>query len=197
MKNNLKILVIFLFVIFTGLVIFGYNIFKDRYSEEAGNENSSIKKSESPDEKLLTDEELYENDDLYFSDEADDESDLTEQQLAEDDSDDDMDVVDDEFLEITAEDCSGQCNTYIDSEDVSYCKQVCGLVDRKNPQKEDVSEGLCDKLSSLEKDYCLKDLAVAEKDLEICEKIIDINISKTCSNRVWEDLLESAPPLEG
>jgi hypothetical protein len=66
---------------------------------------------------------------------------------------------------------------------LEYCQQVCGI----SPIKE-VSG--CDGKSNLEKDYCLKDLAVSKKDASICKQIADANIELTCKNRITQDILE-------
>jgi hypothetical protein len=53
-----------------------------------------------------------------------------------------------------------------------------------------VNEADCQKQIGIQKDYCLKDLAISEEDSEICAQIQDTNIKKTCTNRLMEDFLE-------
>jgi len=89
------------------------------------------------------------------------------------------------LLDVTTGDCANQCRDYKnDEEDFKYCQNFCGLDASKK------STDGCDQLEDLEKDYCWKDLAVAKKDLPVCDKIIDSGIKKTCRNRVAEDLLD-------
>ncbi|MDX9856080.1 MAG: hypothetical protein RBS86_04695 [Candidatus Moranbacteria bacterium] len=91
---------------------------------------------------------------------------------------------------ITTEHCTSNCDAFaIDLELLEYCQQVCGLA----PVKE-VSN--CDGKSGIEKDYCLKDLAIGKKDSKLCDPIKDANIKQTCQNRILEDLIESQQPSE-
>jgi hypothetical protein len=84
---------------------------------------------------------------------------------------------------ISSDDCDNECASYSGSQ-LEYCQQVCGLA---APQQN--ASDNCDNLSGLNKDYCLKDLAVSKKDYKICNQIQDSNIKKTCTNRVTEDLI--------
>lgn len=93
----------------------------------------------------------------------------------------------DEFLEITHEDCKNNCTEFEEESDLRYCRQVCGLA----PTKE-ISENNCDNLTGLEKDYCLKNIAVAKKDFNICQEIKDKNIRETCRNRITEEILNGS-----
>lgn len=86
---------------------------------------------------------------------------------------------------ITTEHCNTNCDAFaIDFELLEYCQQVCGIA----PVKE-VSD--CDGKSGIEKDYCLKDLAIGKKDSKLCDPIKDANVKLTCQNRILEDLVES------
>lgn len=110
---------------------------------------------------------------------------MPEQEVTEEDIEE-MNAEEDVFLEISKQDCDNHCKEYTETEDLDYCKQVCGLsaVNEK-------ADG-CDALEDLEKDYCLKDLAISKKDMKTCEKIEDNAIKKTCKKRVTEDILESS-----
>jgi hypothetical protein len=91
---------------------------------------------------------------------------------------------------ITTEHCTNNCDAFaMDFKLIEYCQQVCGLV----PVKE-ISN--CDDKKDLEKDYCLKDLAVTKKDSKLCNDIQDANIRLTCQNRILEDIIESQPKSE-
>jgi len=91
---------------------------------------------------------------------------------------------------ITTEHCDNNCDAFsLDFNLLEYCQQVCGIAPIK-----DVSN--CDNKSDIEKDYCLKDLAIGKKDSKLCEGILDANIKLTCQNRILEDSLESQPRSE-
>lgn len=81
------------------------------------------------------------------------------------------------------DECDSECEG-LESEELEYCRQICGLAAVKKDGEN------CGDLEGLKKDYCFKDLAVAEKDYEICEKIKDSGIKKTCQNRITEDIFD-------
>lgn len=92
-----------------------------------------------------------------------------------------------EVPRISDSDCENECENYQDnSEKLLYCREVCGLKKPKAPADS------CDDKNGLEKDYCLKDKAIGEQDFEICEKIGDAAIKKTCQNRIAEELLDES-----
>lgn len=86
------------------------------------------------------------------------------------------------FQKVTKGSCDTECAGFSGT-DLEYCQEVCGL----KPAQENISD--CGNLSGLQKDYCLKDLAVSKKDFKICEDIRDDNIKTTCKNRIIEELL--------
>lgn len=89
-----------------------------------------------------------------------------------------------EFAHITTEHCSTDCQAFANNlQYLEYCQQVCGLAPEKKVSN-------CDGKKDLEKDYCLKDLAIGKKDSSICGEISDANIKKTCKDRILEDILE-------
>lgn len=169
-----------IFLIALGVVAyFGYSVFSKRYADDEKTAAPEITS-----EKNYTSEEEEENEGDW-----DEQEDSTDSEI--DEEDDDEEEVIDEFLEILPEDCEKGCTTYQEDTDVKYCKQVCGLVDRKDSAvKKD-----CEGLSGLEKDYCFKDLAIKKNDFSLCSKIVDKNVAKTCNNRLWEDVLENSPPI--
>lgn len=88
-------------------------------------------------------------------------------------------------IHVTPPDCARECATYRhDEREFTYCKNVCGIAD-------DVSSSNCDTLSGLKKDYCLKNRAVAAKDLSACDAIRDGGIKQACRNRLQEDFVEN------
>lgn len=89
--------------------------------------------------------------------------------------------------EITRDNCDAECEDFFGA-DLEYCQQVCGL----KPVAENPTG--CEDKSGIQKDYCLKDLAVSQKDFKVCDNISDANIKKTCHNRVTEDLLDAPRP---
>ncbi|MDD3487501.1 MAG: hypothetical protein PHF35_03960 [Candidatus Moranbacteria bacterium] len=90
----------------------------------------------------------------------------------------------DEFAHITTEHCNTDCEAFANKLDYfEYCEQVCGITPVK-----DVDD--CDGKKDLEKDYCLKDLAINKKDSSICEKIDDVNVRATCRNWLTQMQIE-------
>ncbi len=86
---------------------------------------------------------------------------------------------------ITPTHCTDDCKAFAnDLVLFAYCQQVCGI----SPVKTNATS--CDAKKDLEKDYCLKDLAITKDDAALCKPIVDDNIRKTCRNRIAEDLLE-------
>lgn len=89
------------------------------------------------------------------------------------------------LFNVSAADCDNECQNFKDSAtNLKYCQQVCGLSPTTNNSS-------CENKTELEKDYCLKDLAVSKKDFKICDQIKDGGIKKTCRNRITEDIIES------
>lgn len=88
--------------------------------------------------------------------------------------------------DVTNKDCDSDCKRFKDnSENYKYCQEVCGDI----PIAGKNSEEDCVNLTGLDKDYCLRDLAVSKKDNSFCSKISDSKLKTTCRNRVAEELL--------
>jgi hypothetical protein len=89
-----------------------------------------------------------------------------------------------ELAHITTEHCDDDCDAFAnDLSLLEYCQQVCGIVSTKNISS-------CDDKKDIEKDYCLKDLAITKSDPSTCEQIKDVNIRQACKNRITEDIIE-------
>ncbi len=83
-------------------------------------------------------------------------------------------------------DCDNDCQKFKDNADnFKYCQEICGQT-KIVPKS---SEEECAALAGLEKDYCLRDLAVSKKDSSICKKISDAKLQSVCRNRVAEEIL--------
>jgi hypothetical protein len=88
------------------------------------------------------------------------------------------------FAHITTEHCRAGCQAFANKLDYfEYCQQVCGITPVKNVSK-------CDGKDGIEKDYCIKDLGITKSDSSICDKINDVNVQKTCKNRIAQDIIE-------
>lgn len=164
--------IIFLYILLAGgIVIWAYPIVKERYFGHQEEQAESVPGNDLPKDIQpdvdgeIADDEIIDND---FGIEADyDAGEKSE-----------------EFLEITMEDCENNCSEFSEENDLEYCRETCGLV----PVSETGNEEECNNLSGLKKDYCLLDLAVTESNFEICKRIEDSNIEKTCKNRIIEDI---------
>ena len=86
--------------------------------------------------------------------------------------------------------CDNECEGISAETDLKYCRQVCGLEEIKAPL------GDCSDLTGIEKDYCLKDLAVSKKDMSFCEPVADAKIKATCQNRITEEIIDEAAPID-
>lgn len=91
-------------------------------------------------------------------------------------------------IKISPSDCNNECSNFKKENELEYCKHACGL------SAEQPTDDCSDK-NDLEKDYCLKDLAVKNKDFKACDQINDSGIKKACKNRVTEDIIESQKSL--
>lgn len=90
------------------------------------------------------------------------------------------------YVNVTPLDCTRECEPYKDnSEELEYCQNVCGLSPPATTED-------CGNLSGLEKDYCIKDIATKEKNLEKCNEIEDSKIKETCQNRIQEEFIEES-----
>lgn len=88
------------------------------------------------------------------------------------------------YIDITLTDCTNECESYEDdNKKLEYCQNVCGL-----SSIEDIND--CEKLEKLERDYCIKNKAIVDKDFKLCEEITDAKIKETCQHRIQEDFFE-------
>lgn len=86
---------------------------------------------------------------------------------------------------ISPEQCSSNCHDFKkDSKKLDYCQQVCGIT-----PVEKVDD--CNEQKDLQKDYCLKGLAITNEDISQCDNINDANIKQSCKNRITQDIIES------
>ena len=83
---------------------------------------------------------------------------------------------------ISTADCEDECSAYTEPEVLRYCRVLCGL---ETPTYQDKD---CENVGISEKDFCYKEEAVRTQDAEMCAKIKDVKLRKTCEARVAEDL---------
>lgn len=85
---------------------------------------------------------------------------------------------------ITQDNCTTSCKAYRDDLRLfEYCEQVCGITPVKDVEN-------CDGKNGIQRDYCLKDLSIGKDDMQTCNIIEDLNIKKTCRNRILEEAME-------
>jgi hypothetical protein len=95
--------------------------------------------------------------------------------------------LDGSHLDVTSKDCDKNCDRWKDNaDDLKYCQEVCGII----PATHKESKEECSNLDGLERDYCLRDVAVSKKDTGICEEIKDSKVKKVCKSRVVEEILD-------
>ncbi|OGI17711.1 MAG: hypothetical protein A3J63_02875 [Candidatus Moranbacteria bacterium RIFCSPHIGHO2_02_FULL_40_12b] len=166
MLRKSKIILLIYALAAAGLVYYAYPIVKKRYlsKPEPKKSESSIPKPNEEPQKIDNTESA--------SDAVGKEEEKNKEPIEEE-----------EFLEITKNDCDNKCENFkSDADELEYCREICGFTAKK-------AAGSCGELEGLEKDYCLKDLAISEKDFKICEQIGDLGIKKSCKNRVTEEIL--------
>lgn len=193
MLTKTRVITIILFLAILGLFVYAYPIIKNRYfsgSQPAkkiininNNSGADQNNSNAPDQS---------NAPLSSDESSALEKSLTGEKPAETNESSPLLNINERgtteaetLAHITTEHCDNNCQAFaMDFKLLEYCHQVCGIA----PLKE-VSG--CDDKNNLEKDYCLKDLAITKKDSALCESINDANIKQTCQNRIMEDILES------
>lgn len=177
LKTSHKLTLTIFVLIFLGLSAYGFFLFRERNSEPKIEKNIESQKES-------TDAVQQDNPEAPASDNSavDSDADVDEKDLA---------IEENNFLDISKEDCTNNCKDFTDQEDLIYCQQICNITPIRDSKE--IKKG-CDALKELEKDYCLKDLAITTKNMEICLKIEDSNILKICKNRVAEDLIEKQIP---
>lgn len=181
-----KYFITFYMIIFIGISYFAYTIFGERESgliksnsrASINEQSSEIEKSNirnTPQENVI--ENLFNNEITQESDSTKDNIESPQETTSPENSN--------FYINVTPPDCTRECEPYkYDEKELEYCKNVCGLSPR-------TSENInCNDLSNLQRDYCIKDHAISEKDQKLCESIADNNIKTTCETRIQEDFLE-------
>lgn len=161
-----KIPLILFLILFGGVIYFAYPVFKNRYFQTPESEQSQ----ENPSQKNNS----------FFNNSSNEDNDEDSENLP-----DESTVDDDVFIEIDTEDCEDGCEQFEDTDDKKYCQEYCGI--QTNP----VASDDCEKLLELEKDYCWKNKALAEKNFSFCKNITDKKILESCKTRLTEELLNS------
>lgn len=175
MKIYSKLTLLLFILAIAGIAYFGFPVIKERYLSQ---ESQELEEQRNQKEEAS----------LTINEGADAQSEETTDEDEEDETTPENDeTANDTFVEIVPSDCDNNCSNFSDSEDINYCKQVCGLNTPQNPSAQGKD---CAGLEDLEKDYCFKDLAVEKTDSKFCEQIDDKNIRTTCTNRIMEDIID-------
>ncbi len=166
-----KLLITIYIIIFATLAYYVVNLFIDRdFKNDETTTESPTQTDISSDTTNIptTDTSITENEDLDNSQESDTVTTKTAK------------------YDITRTDCDNNCATIANEDKKEYCLQVCGL----SPHTETNSDS-CEDLTGLNKDYCLRDKAIAEDDIDKCAEIQDGGIEKQCKNRINEDFIDN------
>lgn len=186
LKISSKISVTIFAAIFISLSVWGFFIFRGRDTQPS--ENIVEESQEQTQNEVRNEEELIEEKESKDEVMPPGSDEISNKDSAKDLPDNkDSEIEKTNLLEISHADCDNDCKDYDDSEEFRYCQEVCGLNSKKD---DDANNKDCGNLSGLKKDYCLKDLAINERNLEMCEKIEDSGILKVCRNRITEDILD-------
>jgi|GEM_PF-2498515 len=171
-----KILPLIILAIFVGAMFWIVPILKNRYSKD-----SQEKVEEKTNEEKIQEEFNVDLDENDQDPEAEKDLEEEKKSLVEEKT------IKESYLEVTKADCDNQCEKYKNkTADLKYCQEVCGF----NLQRSDVKEEECEDEEGLEQDYCLRDLAILQKDFKICDKIEDKKILENCKNRITEDIVD-------
>lgn len=158
-----KIFSLFFLIILGIFVYFGYPIIKNRYF----NDKPKIIQNETPAEE-------------------------TDFNIPEEKIDNEGEIKSDSIgITISPSDCNNECSNFKKENELEYCRHACGLSNFEQEDAKNQSSTDCTVISGLQKDYCLKNLAIEKKDYKMCDQINDSGIKKTCKNRVTEDIIES------
>ncbi len=175
MIKSSKFLLLIYFIAFAGIAYFAFPIIKNRYF---------TKDTPAPAEPTTT--EIPQNTTQSNNNEQGS-TNTANENISDTTTDEDLDSPEQtSFLDVTRKDCDNNCKNFTDPDELKYCRQFCGLTTSKK-----IKDG-CNNLQDLEKDYCLKQEAIDKSDIKICGSIEDINIKKSCQNRLNEDALDSA-----
>jgi hypothetical protein len=172
-----KLFLLIFFIILALGIYYVASVFIDRNSGEG--EESPVDKAKEHIEKIIKNESLDQDDDENTPGSVtieQEEEPVGETQLS--------DQEESSAYDITREDCDNECTNYENGEK-EYCRNICGLTGTK----QDIVAS-CDDLNSLEKDYCIRDNAVQEQDLQKCDEIEDSGIKQQCQNRIQEDIID-------
>jgi hypothetical protein len=185
-----KIFFAIFFIVSLGvLTYFAYPIIKNRYFENDGQNQSEQKNSINKEEnneknsgyEILEEENNKKTTENKTTEEETLGTDLTGIEVETKNEIDESSA----SVNISADDCDNECEIFKDNEkDLRYCQDICDL----SPIKENSD---CNNLGDINKDYCFKNQAVSEKNIETCDLISDTKIQSTCRNRVMEDFLEN------
>ena len=98
-------------------------------------------------------------------------------------------------ITVAPKDCDNDCSKFKKDSEKEYCQEICGTTtyfEDADDEGGDASD--CSDEKGVQKDYCLKDIAVGNKDFKACDEISDASIKKACKNRISEDIIESQQP---
>jgi len=174
MLTKSKIFLLLYIAIFSALVYYAFPIIQERYFPSAP---KATQESNSPTENIQT------------TDMTPNQFDSTPETPTSLPPDETPEKIDTSLTKVTQKDCDNNCKNFDIADEKKYCQEFCGL---NAPAKTTMPSSDCEKLEDLEKDYCLKDLAVKKSDLKICTSIEDTSIKKSCQNRINEDLLDAS-----
>ncbi len=156
-----KFLIILYILIFIALSYYVVNLFVDRNQEE----NNQI--------EIKTQSETINDID----------TDVKPPTIPEEEIESISDEKKDAAYTITRDNCDNECATIESTDKKTYCNQVCGFTVMEHNKS-------CTELNNLHKDYCLRDEAVANKDLSKCNEITDAGIKDQCINRINEEFID-------
>lgn len=183
-----KIYILIFILALGGLGFWGYKVIRKQYNgssdKTASDQNQNSSQNNNPTAVSTTTDNSLSSNDTATSNNSDAPTSSTSASAPQTNINDKNDTQGNMLAHITTEQCNSNCSAFAsDLQLLEYCQQVCGIIPVKNVTS-------CAGQSGIEKDYCLKDLAVAKSDASICDQISDVNVKQTCQNRIEQDVIE-------
>ncbi len=162
MKRYLYILYVLIFI---GLVVYTFFVFKKQFSSDKSQIQNNNK-------NLQYDSNIKENN----------KDSITTKINQQENEDNNIDLQN--AFDVTMKDCEMGCENIVNTKKKKYCQNFCGLAEEGGKNEN------CDDKKYLEKDYCVKNEAINMKDVSKCDTINDTGIKNQCINRIKEDTID-------
>ncbi len=91
---------------------------------------------------------------------------------------------------VTSKDCKNNCTAFPkSSQGWEYCANICGIIPLGTTE---TPSDDCAQKHGLARDYCLRDHAITQGNLDGCGAITDRGIKEQCQERIAENLIDES-----